>query len=522
MQRKPSSGSRNTGRNMPAHYRPTGSAVRNQSSAGGYNRRPAGANTRYGKPEYQPKNTYAYYGAARKKSPRGLLPVVLLLCVLALVFYVAWCGIVASANKGTFCDNIYVNGFELTDYSFEEASSIIQEQVDSRIDAVYTLSCQGKTWEFRPSDVGATLDIADSLSRAWNIGHTGSIFQKKSQISQLKDDSVVFTASLVYDEAKVDQLIDTIYNDIYVPAKDAEIAIAVDRPYIISDSSTGIELDREAAKAQIISLVETGSGDTALPAKVVEPAVSSDAAAGGLEVIVEVVTDVSFRDYDSRFNVRKGLGFFNGMCVYPGDIINFNEIVGPRTEARGWRKGGEFTGGITVMGWGGGICQASTTLYNAILKAGMTVLQRSSHTMRVSYVPPSMDAAVSDEGNDTLIFQNNTEHAIYIYTEVTGETATVRIYGNRPKYRYEMQSVTLSEEPECSKRKYEPDNSGKHAYYTDEIKIKKRGLPAMMSEGWLISYDWETGEEVARKLLSRDSYASGTDVYYQGVHPREV
>ena len=290
----------------------------------------------------------------------------------------------------------------------------------------------------------------------------------------------------------------------------------------MAESSTGIELDREAAKQQIISLVETGSGDTALPAKTVQPAVSSDAAQGGLEIIVEVATDVSFRDANSRANVRKGLSYFNGMCVYPGDTIDFNAIVGKRTEERGWKSGGEFMGGQVVKGWGGGICQASTTLYDAVLKAGMTVTKRSNHTMRVSYVEPSFDAAVSDAGGDNLIFTNNTDHAIYIFTNVTTEYAAIRIYGNRPAYRYELLSVTISEDKQCTKQRFEPDESGRHCYYTDEVKIKDRGLPAMTSEAWLISYDWETDEEVARKLLSRDIYASGTDVYYQGVHARAV
>ena len=525
MERKPYSGNSGSRHNPSAPHRPSGSAVRNTSSAGGYNRRPAGENTPHGKPSNQANIPPAYNGQRggdRKKSPYGFVPVVLLLCVLALMAYIVSCGLTAGANKRTFCDNIYVNGFELTKYSLEEAKATIHEQIDGRINSTYTLSCQGRTWNFRPSDVGAGIDVDGYLDRAWNIGHTGSIFQRKKQIKQLKDNPVVFTAPLVYDEALVDKLIEQINNDIYVPAVDAEIAIDVDRPYIIANSSNGVELDREAAKSMIIALVETGSGNTALPAKVVQPAVSSDAAEGGLEVIVEVATDVSFRDGNSRSNVRKGLSYFNGLCVYPGDTIDFNEIVGKRTEERGWKSGAEFMGGQTVKGWGGGICQASTTLYNAVLKAGMTIYQRSNHTMRVSYVPPSLDAAVSDLGGDNLVFQNNTDHAIYIFTNVSDEYAAIRIYGNRPDYRYELESVTITEDIECSKKRYEPDESGNHCYYTDEVKIKTRGLPAMTSEGWLVSYDWVTGEEVSRKLLSRDTYASGTDVYYQGTHAREV
>jgi len=517
MERKPSAGKTGSRPNPSAPHLPAGSAVRS--------RRPAGTNVPHGKPASQtniPPASNGQRNSNRKKSPYGFVPVVLLLCVLALVFYIVSCGVVAGANKKTFCDNIFINGFELTDYSLEEAKAVIHEQIDGRINAVYTLSCQGKTWEFRPSDVGASIEVDDYLARAWNIGHIGNIFQKKKQIGQLKKEPVVFTASLVYDEEKIDSLLEQINADIYVAARDAEIAIDTDRPYIMSESSNGVELDREKARQQIISLVETGSGDTALPVKIVQPAISSDSAQGGLEVIVEVATDVSFRDGNSRANVRKGLSYFKGMCVYPGDTIDFNAIVGKRTEERGWKSGSEFMGGQVVKGWGGGICQASTTLYNAMLKAGMSIVQRSNHTMRVSYVEPSMDAAVSDLGGDNLVFKNNTSHAIYIFTRVTEEYAAIRIYGNRPDYRYELLSITISEDEACTKQRFVPDESGRHCYYTDEVKIKDRGLPAMTSEAWLISYDWETDEEVSRKLLSRDIYASGTDVYYQGTHARAV
>lgn len=517
MDRKPSSG------RTYASNRPSGSAVRNHPSANGQHRSRE-ANARYGKPANQfnrQPTSPMRRGTGRKKSSYRFVPVVLLLCVLALGIYIGVCAIIVGVNSRTFCDNIYVNGLELTGYSLEEAQTLIHEQIDARVNTVYTLSCEGQTWEFCPADVGATLEVDDYLSRAWNIGHTGSIFQRVRQINQLKDNPVVFTASLVYDEEKVDALIDQIYSAIYIPAQDAEIAIAVDQPYILTQSSVGRELDREGAKEQIIALVESGSGDTALPSTVLQPAISSDEAAGGLEVIVEVTTDVSFRDSSSRYNVRKGLSYFNGVCVYPGDTINFNEIVGARTEERGWKSGNEFVGGQTVKGIGGGICQASTTLYDAVLKAGMTILERSNHTMRVSYVDPSLDAAVSDSGIN-FVFQNNTDHAIYIYTSVTEDNATVRIYGNRTDYRYELEYVVISEDSECTKKKYVDDENGTHCYYTDEVKLKKAGLPAMISEGWLVSYDWETGEEVARKLLSRDPYLSGTDIYYRGTHARAL
>ena len=112
---------------------------------------------------------------------------------------------------------------------------------------------------------------------------------------------------------------------------------------------------------------------------------------------------------------------------------------------RGYEKATEYAGNGTQQNWGGGVCQASTTLYNALLLAGMEIIERSPHSMTVTYVQPSLDAAVVDGGKD-LVFRNDTDSAIYIYTSVTKEWATLTIYGNKPEYRYELMSKIVRQD----------------------------------------------------------------------------
>ena len=206
-----------------------------------------------------------------------------------------------------------------------------------------------------------------------------------------------------------------------------------------------------------------------------------------------------------------------GFQVNPGDTIDFNEIVGPRTEARGFQKAPEYAGNETTTGVGGGVCQASTTLYDAVLMANMTILERHSHNMTVAYVEPSQDAAV-EYGSKNLVFRNDTDHAIYIYTSVDRENATVTIYGTRPEYHYELQSVVIDEKKSDRKR-YEYDMDGKYVYYiTDKPVLKTKGHGSCQSEGWLVAYDWDTKEEVSREQISYDAYVAGMNVYWRGVH----
>lgn len=455
----------------------------------------------------------------RRKDPiAAVAPIVLVLLIVVLCVYVGSAWLTTTLNRSTYCDNITVNGLNISSYGKEEGAQYVREQMSARLSAVYTLTQGSNSFSFSPADFNAQIETDALLERAWNLGHVGSIFDCAKSIRSLKEHPIAFSAEITYDEAAIDTFVDRLYEAVYVAPVDATVLVDMDQPYVTSDSSRGQELDRETAKAQIISLMETGEGSTELPMIVLEPSLSSEEALNTMEVIVEYKTDVSARNYNSRYNVRKALSYFNGMTVHPGESIDFNEIVGPRTEARGWQSATEYVANTTQTGWGGGVCQASTTLYGAMLKAGMTIIERWPHSMTVSYVDPSLDAAVTNSGKN-LVFRNDTAYPIYIYTEVTKEYACVTVYGQRPEYRYELYSNITSQDSTAVRTGYVKDTEGTHVYYTtDQPVLYKKGLAALTSDGYLIGYDWETNEEVTSTWLSHDKYDSGTDIYWVGVH----
>lgn len=526
MERKPYSGNRSAsaqGRQRSAQY---SGASQPRSS------RPAGRppQDRYGRPtDMRRPGAPANHSAVRrppekrtrrrKRPLKDLIPLVLLLCAVAGIAYFflsTW--ITVQVNSSTYCSNVYVNGIKLDSFSKEAGVNAVHQALDRRVNESFTLTSGGQSWSFTPADFDASMNADSFLERAWNIGHAGSLFDKKNAIGDLKNNRVEFNAPVEYNPELIDAFLDPIAEALYIAPVDAQVTLDTDRPYLSGQSATGQELDREAAKAMICELIENGSGETELPLTEIQPAVSSDAAQGGMITIVEFSTDTTFRHTAARKNITKALGYFNAFAVYPGDTVSFNEVVGKRSEERGWFKAAEYVGNTSQDGYGGGVCQASSTLYGAVLRAGMDIISRSSHSMTVSYVDPSLDAAVTDTNYKDFVFQNNTEHAIYIYTHVDREFATVTIYGNRPKYKYEPYSKILRQDAECSLTSYLPDESGKYCYYTNETKIHTEGHPALESEGWLFGYDWETGEEVFRKQLSYDVYESGTNIYWRGIH----
>lgn len=457
----------------------------------------------------------------RKKDPIAvIMPILLALAMLAAVVYVGSCWFTSLINRSTFCRNVYINDISLDRCTLAEGPQYLQDQINARLSSSHVLTMGEDSWSFSAADFNATIDAGMLIDRAWNIGHVGNIFDRSSAIRALKDYPIQLNAPLHYDESLIDAFVEKLYRETYIAPENATVVVDLEKPYLTSESRRGQELDRETAKAQIIALIETGEGDQELPMIVLEPALSTDAANSSMNVIVEYKTDTSARGYNSRYNVRKALSYFNGLAVQPGDVIDFNAVVGPRIETRGWKSATEYVGNTTREGFGGGVCQASTTLYGAMLKSGMTILERWPHSMTVAYVDPSLDAAVTDTSKN-LVFRNDTDYAIYIYTEVTKEYASVTVYGNRPEYRYELYSNIVSQDSTAVNTAYIDDTDGKYVYYTTDAPVLyKKGLAALTSNGYLISYDWETDQEVGSLWLSHDMYDSGTDIYWRGVHDK--
>lgn len=129
-----------------------------------------------------------------------------------------------------------------------------------------------------------------------------------------------------------------------------------------------------------------------------------------------------------RHNIRKAMGHINNAVVFPGDVFSFMGLMPPFTREAGWQEAGVMEEGQMIAGLGGGICQVSSTLYNAILAAGFQVVERHRHSGPVYYVPPGCDAAVAEEPFKDLRFRNNTDRPVVVRATVEGLSVTVALY----------------------------------------------------------------------------------------------
>ena len=212
-------------------------------------------------------------------------------------------------------------------------------------------------------------------------------------------------------------------------------------------------------------------------------------------------TTTYYNSAESRcFNISLATKSLDGLTIKPNETFSFNDIVGARTEQNGYKNAKVIMDGAYTDGVGGGVCQVSTTLYNALLLAGF-IPKASQHSLVSSYVMAGFDAMVA-YGSADLTFVNNTSHNIYIQGKTQGKTVTFTIYGEANEYEIKRENVEERQPFEVKeivdKVKY-PE-----LIYTDQTKVITNGSDGVKTKSYLKYY--KDGKLVETKLIRTNNY----------------
>lgn len=205
-------------------------------------------------------------------------------------------------------------------------------------------------------------------------------------------------------------------------------------------------------------------------------------------------------------NIRLAAEKINGYIIAPGEVFSFNDAVGERTGEKGYKAAPIFFRNETVPGIGGGVCQLSSTIYNLALITGMEIIERSNHSLPVTYVPLGRDATVNYNHID-LKFRNNTGNYILLYTEINDDTLTVKFYGEKKR----EDSIKFYSEVV---RKIPPTLTIKKDINLEKGKTRfKEGSPGYLVRVWKVNS--VNGRE-EKKIVSEDIYNPVPSVLYVG------
>ena len=300
--------------------------------------------------------------------------------------------------------------------------------------------------------------------------------------------------------------IDKIHTEVYKEAKDAYFTT---EPLAVFPSSTGLDfaISVDEAKALI-----TGESDNyTIPLKTLYPNVKTSDI--GMEAFPNKLSSYtsSYATSNSNrcTNISLASSKINGLVLMPGEVFSFNDTVGKRTPQAGFKVAGVYVAGQVTSDYGGGICQVSSTLYNAVLRANLEIVERTNHQFDVGYVPIGTDATVS-WGAPDFKFKNSRSYPIKISISNYNKRITVTINGLRESNEYDVEIVSYRTGTINYKTTYTTDKS----LAKGQTKVIQSGSNGATSVAYRILK--QNGVEVSRELLSRDTYSPHNQIIARG------
>jgi len=438
--------------------------------------------------------------------------------------------------NGLFCPGVYVDGIHLGGMTPEQAMNSVQSQIRQRHDAwkVQLVYNGTQVAEINADMLEFNVDPSHVMNLAWMQGHSGDEEQRYADMLRLEQEPyVAYTAQPDGNTQVIDEKLAEIKASIDKPAENAVMTgfdPSQPYPFVITDESYGQSLDTQPVKEQLYHMVSTmESGTVELQPQRIDPEVRKEDLIKNYMLRSSVYTPIDKHSTENRNqNIQHAFDFINGYVLEPGKTFSFNNVVGERTEARGFLPAIEYVYGEHVEGCGGGVCQASTTLYQAAVCAGLQITKREPHSDAVSYADYGKDATVYWVGKRKIdfAFKNNTSGPIYIVAGVQQDPtnkkrliAKVTIYGqDMGDVRYELESEIVETIPAPFNPVYIKDTNGTYVTYKDQQESVTKAKEGYVVNGYLVQYTGNT--QTDRKLLYTDTYEAKPERIYVGVKDR--
>ena len=454
----------------------------------------------------------------RKSGFVWFLSVSTLAVCLLLVCQFFFASAVTADSK--FYKNTKINGIDVGGMTMAEAeNAVLTKMLENKGDVRINLSCGDKRWQLKGGDFEVANGLQKDIKTIASYGKTGNYFENLKNKKEIEKNGKDFNVSYASVLAGVEEKIEEVASEVEREQKEARLVFAPnnENPFSVDAGQSAVIVLRDELRKRIDeALLNQNVVDVEIPIVEIEAEFNEDELLKSVVKRSEFSTDYSKSTENRKNNVRRALESFNGLVVESGQTVSFNEITGARTEENGYKNAHIIYNGVYVDGVGGGVCQASTTLYNALLLAGIKIDKVFHHSLPASYVPLSFDAMVSG-GDCDLVFTNNLEKPIYIKCSAGNEKVTVEIYGQ------DMDGVKIERRAELVKilphngDQILPDEKGEYAnkiLYKGEFYRVKWPKEGYESKGYLRYY--KDGEFVEEKEIRHDFYRPQDGVVMEG------
>lgn len=406
---------------------------------------------------------------------------------------------------------ITINGEEVAGLSEAEAAEKLHTKYKTEINGQILTLHYGEgedeqKWEIPFEEIGAGYEVEQAVREAYQTGRTGTEEERFAVGKTLLKDGIDIELVYGFDQELLNQKLSEIAESFDREAVDSTV-LRKGGKFVVSPEKTGLVMDKEKTAAAMGKVLETRlSGDAAIVAEVTEPKITAEANSHVTDLIGSYYTTFNNSDQNRNNNLVVGCRYIDGTMVAPGEVFSANANLGSQTAAGGYKNAGVYVNGKVEQGMAGGVCQVTSTLYNAAILAELDIVERSPHSMTVGYVPLGRDAAVAGTYKD-LKFRNNTEYPIMIEAYASGGRLVMNIYGHEvhsASRKVEFETVyegTINKPPEIVTK-------------DPELPEGERKITAKGRTGCKVSVKkkvYEGGKLISNEWFSSSSYRAAAD-----------
>ena len=371
----------------------------------------------------------------------------------------------AYMQEGTFAEGITVEDVDVSGLTYDEAWQALTSVSAAKLTSTtITFEFEGTDYTFSASDLGITTDMEDVLTEALLSDKSDSFFANQKTKNNLKRNGNTYIISLAAEQDSVSTAVTALAESLFSePVEPTMVfdAEAEDGEYIYwEEGRDGVALDVQAFTSLVLSHVPKGEYDLGtIEAVLTSPENTVGTLSADVVKIAEYTTSfagVTLSEEDRVYNIVRMADILNGSVIEPGQEWSLNTLAGERNLENGWRTANTLYGGVLVEEMGGGVCQVSSTIYNAFLLAEVGIVERHAHSKPSSYVPIGLDATV-DYGVKDLVINNTLADTIYLVVEVDEEAKNNHRFGlwaqARPRLSGGGSCTDLAEQYRTSRRR---------------------------------------------------------------------
>lgn len=410
-------------------------------------------------------------------------------------------------NIDTIYKGVTIDNLDVSRKTMEQALEYIKEIKTKEIKGKHMNLIYGeRTYKIALADLGFSYDYDEAVKKAIKLGREGNFLKRLRDIAKIKG-GVNIPLRSFYSLEKAETIVNAISKEINTEAKDAEIRLVNGKINIIDH-----EIGKRVLKEDLLGLIDHNINkleDITIPVEDVIPAVTNKLLARINGIIGEYSTSFKGSSKNRIENIRLSANAISNKLILPGEEFSYNKATGPRTAESGYREANVIIGGELTPDIGGGVCQTSTTLYNALLLADLTILERHNHSIPVGYVPIGQDAAVA-YGYLDLKFKNPFDFPIFLHTKLTGDRLYAYIYGDKNVKDYTVKITSQIVETIQPKTEIIFDSSMEPG---ENILIQKGRTGYKVVTYKSIIKD---GKVVSKEQITRDHYRKKDYIYKAG------